>query len=80
MFKTLIVERDDSKAIYCLGPGTEITLLDPGAVIRLTLDPSAQGLIKSISFTDRTAAVTAFNNIATFLASTSDWQETITVS
>jgi hypothetical protein len=70
MDKSLLVRRDDSAVIYILGPGTEISLLDPGAVIRLTLDPSAQGITSLISFTNRAAAAAAFENIASWLAGT----------
>ena len=47
MVKTLVLHREDTKVIYCLGGGEEIQLNN--AVIRITF-PETTRQIKTISF------------------------------
>jgi len=72
-YKTLVVTRDEAKAAFVLGEGTEVNLLNPGAVIRLSLDTAADSTTKLISFVDRSSAETAFDDIVDFLTNDTDW-------
>lgn len=65
MIKTLIITREENRALYLLGAGTEINLLDGGAVIRIILNP--ESAIKTIHFKDKEDAQTAFNDIINLL-------------
>jgi len=66
MVKSLVLHRDDTKVIYCLGGGEEIQLTD--AVIRIVF-PEAQRQIKTISFGTQEEAEKAFGEIQDWLAS-----------
>jgi hypothetical protein len=72
-YKTLVVIRDDAKAAFVLGEGAEVNLLNPGAVIRLSLNTSIDSTVKLISFTERADAETAFDDIVGFLTNNSAW-------
>ena len=65
MTKTLVITREENRALYLLGAGTEINLLDGGAVIRLILDPASA--IKTVHFKDHDQAQTAFTDIVEWL-------------
>lgn len=67
MVKTLVLHREDTKVIYCLGGGEEIQLNN--AVIRITF-PETTRQIKTISFGTQEEAETAFKEIQDWLAST----------
>jgi len=66
MVKSLVLHREDTKVIYCLGGGEEIQLTD--AVIRIVF-PEAQRQIKTISFRTQEEAEKAFGEIQDWLAS-----------
>lgn len=66
MVKTLVLHRDDTKVIYCLGGGEEIHMT--GAVIRLVFPETARQ-IKTISFGTQEEADQAFKEIQDWLAS-----------
>jgi len=66
MVKSLVLHREDTKVIYCLGGGEEIQLTD--AVIRIVF-PEAQRQIKTISFGTQEEAEKAFGEIQDWLAS-----------
>lgn len=65
MIKTLVITREENRALYLLGVGAEINLLDGGAVLRLILDPNSP--IKTIHFKDHDQAQTVFNDIVEWL-------------
>jgi hypothetical protein len=67
MVKTLVLHREDTKVIYCLGGGEEIQLNN--AVIRITFPETARQ-IKTISFGTQEEADSAFKEIQDWLAST----------
>jgi len=66
MVKSLVLHREDTKVIYCLGGGEEIHMSD--AVIRIIF-PESQRQIKTISFGTREEAEKAFGEIQDWLAS-----------
>jgi len=66
MVKTLVLHREDTKVIYCLGGGEEIHM--SGAVIRLVF-PETTRQIKTISFGTQEEADAAFKEIQDWLAS-----------
>lgn len=67
MVKTLVLHREDTKVIYCLGGGEEIHLAN--AVIRIVW-PETTRQIKTISFGTQEEADNAFKEIQDWLAST----------
>ena len=67
MVKTLVLHREDTKVIYCLGGGEEIQLNN--AVIRITF-PETTRQIKTISFGTQEEADSAVKEIQDWLAST----------
>lgn len=66
MVKTLVLHRENTKVIYCLGGGEEIQLTD--AVIRIVFS-EAHRQIKTISFGTQEEAEKAFGEIQDWLAS-----------
>lgn len=66
MVKTLVLHREDTKVIYCLGGGEEIHLTN--AVLRIVF-PETSRSIKTISFGTQEEADKAFSEIQDWLAS-----------